>query len=128
MTERCEFPNSTLSVGDARRFVAAALEGVDAEVVETVTLLVSEISTNSILHARTGFTLECELGADVVRVAIADLGSGDPTVRSPAVTDTAGRGLRIVETLSDSWGIEESDSGRGKTVWFTVGLRAVQPR
>jgi anti-sigma regulatory factor (Ser/Thr protein kinase) len=127
VTARREFPNSPSSIGHARRFAAAALEGVDDEVVETVTLLVSEISTNSIMHARTGFTVEFELGFDVVRVAIADLGSGDPTVRSPAVTDTSGRGLRIVETLSDSWGIEPSGSGRGKTVWFMVGRHALPP-
>lgn len=34
-------------------------------------------------------------------------------------TDTSGRGLFIVEAVSDEWGVRYEDDGR-KTVWATI--------
>ena len=39
-------------------------------------------------------------------------------MRSPAPTDTSGRGLRIVDMLCSAWGVERD--GVGKIVWFAV--------
>jgi hypothetical protein len=39
-------------------------------------------------------------------------------VLSPTPRELTGRGLRIVDTLSQTWGV--THSGRGKTVWFTL--------
>jgi anti-sigma regulatory factor (Ser/Thr protein kinase) len=82
--------------------------------------MVSELSTNSIRHARTGFTLEIEVVDRQIRIAIVDTGGGEPEIRSPNPDEPSGRGLRIVELLSDDWGVISSTSKSGKTVWFQV--------
>jgi hypothetical protein len=40
-------------------------------------------------------------------------------VRSPKPEDPSGRGLKIVEMLSDDWGVDYHPND-GKTVWFVV--------
>jgi anti-sigma regulatory factor (Ser/Thr protein kinase) len=82
--------------------------------------MVSELATNSIRHAGTGFQVRVERSADEVRVEVIDRGSGVPAVRSPTPSDTSGRGLRIVENFADNWGVRSSPPG--KSVWFTLAL------
>jgi hypothetical protein len=40
-------------------------------------------------------------------------------MRSPGPNDPSGRGLQIVDMLSDEWGIEP-EVPAGKTVWFSL--------
>jgi hypothetical protein len=44
-------------------------------------------------------------------------------MRSPKPTDPSGRGLKIIDMLSAGWGVQ-SESGMGKTVWFTISEQA----
>jgi hypothetical protein len=57
-----------------------------------------------------------------VRVAVTDAGPGLPTVQSPTPATPSGRGLQIVTTFADDWGVTPSHDTPGKTVWFTVEL------
>ncbi|MGW2110564.1 ATP-binding protein, partial [Streptomyces sp. NPDC001948] len=44
-----------------------------------------------------------------------------PAVRCLAVgdeLDEGGRGLVLVDAVTDKWGVEPRPDGRGKTVWF----------
>jgi hypothetical protein len=51
-----------------------------------------------------------------VRVEVADRNPAQPQLRVP--DETGGRGLRLVDELSDRWGVH---GGRpGKTVWFEI--------
>jgi len=93
-------------------------------IVEAVAIAVSELATNSVLHANTEFTVEVVRTADRVRVEVADLGRGVPTVRAPDVTDSSGRGLLLVRELSDDWGVTASEDRPGKSVWFSIRLPA----
>jgi PAS domain S-box-containing protein len=105
------------SVGAARRFAAESVRELPERERETVTLLVSELATNSIRHAGSGFSV-CIEGSDAaVRVAVKDTGGGHPRLRSPAPDEVSGRGLKIVEMLADEWGVEALP-GSGKVVWF----------
>jgi anti-sigma regulatory factor (Ser/Thr protein kinase) len=106
-------------VTDARTYVADALDA-PATVVETVALLVSELATNSVRHARSEFQISIRLGQDI-RIEVRDNGSGAPEVLSPGPQDPSGRGLLIVESMSEDWGVRRSDAG--KTVWFTLSCR-----
>lgn len=45
-----------------------------------------------------------------------------PTPRSPGPADPSGRGLRIVEAMSDTWGVIPSPNGN--TMWFTLAQRS----
>ena len=110
------------SAREARRFVESAL--VDWEcgaVLDTVTLLVSELVTNAVLHAGTDAEVTVNLRGDCIRVDVFDR-DDDGTVqrRHAGVEDTSGRGTELVESLARSWGVERRP--QGKSVWFEVPL------
>ena len=49
---------------------------------------------------------------------MSDGGEGRPRLLSPSPRELSGRGLRIVEAMSDAWGVQPTSTG--KTVWFTL--------
>ena len=107
------------SVAAARRFTSDALSDLDPETLEVAVLMVSELATNCIRHTRTGFELVILRTPEEVRIEVTDQAGGTPRMKSPAVTDPTGRGLQIVDLLSQAWGVERS-AAPGKTVWFIV--------
>lgn len=117
------FPAIPQSVHAARRFATDALTGSSASMVEAVELMVSELATNCIRHERTSFHITIVGSTQEIRVEVTDSGSGTPTMRSPGPDEPSGRGLQIVDMLSDSWGVEPEDPS-GKTVWFTMPASA----
>ena len=68
--------------------------------------MVSELATNGIRHGQTSFDLVIELTADEIRVEVTDHGGGTPTMRFPGPDEPTGRGLQIVDMLSERWGVE----------------------
>ena len=86
--------------------------------------MVSELATNCIRHTGTEFELSIARSGREIRVEVSDRARGVPTKRSPGLEEPTGRGLQIVELLSEDWGVELAPGG-GKTVWFTVA--APQP-
>ena len=120
-TDERAFPNSPSSVIGARRFVLDTIRGVARDVSESIALMVSELATNSIRHAGTGFRVRVDRTPAEVRVEVIDRGGGAPTLRSPVPSEPSGRGLLIVENFADSWGVRASPPG--KAVWFTLDLR-----
>jgi hypothetical protein len=68
-----------------------------------------------------------ELVANVVSVAVTDEGSlSVPTVRPRSATLEAGRGLFLVEQLSDRWGVTR-DGTRRTRVWFEMVRERREP-
>jgi anti-sigma regulatory factor (Ser/Thr protein kinase) len=121
------FPAIPQSVHAARRFATDTLSGSPASTVEAAELMVSELATNCIRHERTNFHITILGSAREIRVEVTDSGSGTPTMRSPGPDEPSGRGLQIVDMLSDSWGVEPEQPS-GKTVWFTMpGAATMQP-
>jgi anti-sigma regulatory factor (Ser/Thr protein kinase) len=102
--------------------VRDVLHDQSSDVLEAAELMVSELATNCVQHARTPFELVILDEDRQIRVEVRDTGGGRPVVRSPTPAERTGRGLRIVEAMSDAWGIDPSS--RGKTVWFTLAQRA----
>ena len=98
------------------------LAGLPRDVLDTVSLMVSELATNCVRHADTDFTMTIEQTMRHVRVEIADSGSGRVATRRPEPTELSGRGLRIIDRLADTWGVTEHPDRAGKSVWFMVGL------
>ncbi|HEX3691582.1 MAG TPA: ATP-binding protein [Solirubrobacteraceae bacterium] len=113
------FPAIPQSVHAARRFATDALTGSPASMVDAVELMVSELATNCIRHERTSFHITILGSTQEIRVEVTDSGLGTPTMRSPGPDEPSGRGLQIVDMLSDTWGVEPEDPS-GKTVWFTM--------
>ncbi len=119
MKKTRSFAYAPESVPAARRFAVQALKGVDGDVLDAIKLMVSELATNSIRHARTAFDLAVIHAAGQVRVEVTDRADGWPAMRSPRPEEPTGRGLRIVNMLSAKWGIDQTGKA-GKTVWFMI--------
>jgi anti-sigma regulatory factor (Ser/Thr protein kinase) len=111
----------------ARTFSAAVLEEHErAQLADTTALLVSELVTNALLHARTPLRLELRLGDQSVRVDVVDESSLPPAKQRPDPEAESGRGLLLVDKLSDRWGWNQTPTG--KRVWFELDLGQRQPR
>lgn len=108
-------------MGGARWFVLELISDLPEELQDSVSLMVSELATNALVHTSGSFDVDADRSDTAITVSITDRGNGMPVVQSPASSDPHGRGLRIVEILSDDWGITPG-AGAGKTVWFRVAL------
>jgi anti-sigma regulatory factor (Ser/Thr protein kinase) len=90
---------------------------------ENVRLVVSELVTNSILHARLSpndrISLTVAVSAGSVSGRVCDPGSGfeAPSEPCPRPDLRGGWGLPIVETISDRWGVERNNHA---CVWFEI--------
>lgn len=90
------------------------------DLAETASLLVSELVTNAIVHARTPIELEVVAGREGLRVAVHDSSPAMPSQRHYGRAATTGRGLAMVELMSDRHGADHYP-GDGKIVWFELG-------
>jgi PAS domain-containing protein/anti-sigma regulatory factor (Ser/Thr protein kinase) len=107
----------------ARDFIAAHVSGPElTEFRETAVLLVSEVVTNALRHTHGRVELELWRFADRVRVEVSDETSRGPVPAGGDVLDESGRGVPLMDALSDRWGI--SPHGAGKVVWFELDLPA----
>lgn len=104
----------------ARRFVTDRLEEWEAgEYTETAALLVSELVSNAVLHARTAATVAIHLSESRLRLEVSDLSPRQPLIRSYGEEATTGRGLGMVVALARRWGVQPTSAG--KTVWAELG-------
>lgn len=113
------FPPVAESAAAARRFVADALDAAGEEILFAADLLTGELVANAILHAGTAVDVEVLAREEAVRVSVSD---GAPERRVlPRRFDRdaeTGRGLQLVEAMSDRFGVEIGDTT--KTVWFEL--------
>ena len=114
------FGGDLLDPGRARRFAVGSVERLGLAGGADVGLVVAELATNAVVHARSGFVLTISVRGDRVRVAVRDDSPAAPDLRQPAALDTRGRGLRLVAALSCNWGAEPD--GPGKVVWAELAL------
>jgi len=119
MNRTRRFRSTPESVAGARRFAAEVLAGIPSDVLDMVQLMVSELATNCVRHARAAFELTVAHAGREVRIEVTDDAGGQPELRSPGPSDPTGRGLQIVGLFSDAWGVEHR-SDDSTTVWFTV--------
>lgn len=127
MIRRESFPRDVRSVASARRFVAGLLGEADQATRERVLLMVSELATNAVQHARTGFDITAHVDGEALRIEVTDTGPGRPRQQDPAPTEPSGRGLLIIDALADQWGIVEAPAGPGTTVWFRLEAESPKP-
>jgi anti-sigma regulatory factor (Ser/Thr protein kinase) len=85
------------------------------QLVGDAALLVSELATNAVRHASSPFRVSISRSAGAVRIAVEDLGSGEPQLRPTDLERLGGRGVALVDAMSLSWGVEPAPVG--KVVW-----------
>ena len=117
MTASRSFECRPEAVTAARRFVRGALAGESAELIDAAELMASELTSNCVRHAGTGFDVSVSVGEEI-RVDVRDSGGGRPRPLSPGPDEPSGRGLMIVQAMSHSWGVESRSDG--KNVWFAL--------
>ncbi|MGW2840595.1 ATP-binding protein [Streptomyces sp. NPDC001493] len=110
-----------------RRVARSLLESRDAsqECVDSVLLIVSELITNAIIHGQGPVCMRLTLmGGDHLFIEAAGENPVHAQVLTPPHSSESGRGLLLVESLSDLWGI----SADGMTTWATFRLPSAQAR
>ncbi|HZT66750.1 MAG TPA: ATP-binding protein [Acidimicrobiales bacterium] len=123
MTETRSYPPEPASVTKARLFVLEALSSHTEDITDRAEVMVSELATNALRHTGTSFTVTVTVTVTHIRVEVSDAGAGRPEKRSPSALETSGRGLQIVEALSDHWEVVPAHPS-GKTVLFELQLSA----
>jgi anti-sigma regulatory factor (Ser/Thr protein kinase) len=118
-----DLARDTSSPRRARGFVHDALADWHREdLVDEVTLAVSELVANAIVHAQSDVALTLLDLESGVQVRVRDNRPDPPREEHAGTYETHGRGLQIVATLSDRWGVEPSPPG--KIVWLDISRPA----
>jgi len=82
-----------------------------------VRLLTSELATNAVRHARSGFRVRVRSDPTLVRVEVIN-SEPEMLLAMRESSEEGGRGLRLVRELSVDFGVESSRDE--KAVWFAV--------
>ncbi|MBC6445927.1 ATP-binding protein [Actinokineospora xionganensis] len=103
-----------------RQWAATALADVGDDHLQAVLLVCTELVTNAYEHAQTACVLRIQHSREPcrVRVEVEDASPGEPVLGRSRFGDLRGRGLVIVDRLSDEWGVTRQDGG--KTVWALI--------
>ena len=114
------------AISGARRALLNLREHLDANTLDDVRLLVSELVTNSVRHssaaAEEPVSVDVSVTSSRVRIEVTDRGAGfDPGQRSDRHGQASGWGLMLVERLADRWGVRRRE---GTCVWLEID----QPR
>ena len=117
MTIRFRAPEAA---AHARHALGRLRSDIDTPLMETLRLLVTELVTNSVMHAGAdAVMLKVIVGRTVVLTEVSDTGPGfDPGDNGPPGADRAGWGLFLVERLAHRWGVNHE--GRSTKVWFEL--------
>ena len=111
-------PAQPMSVPLARSWAQGWLNGspVPVEDNHVVLLVVSELVTNAARQSDGAVRITLETMDQELLVEVFDSGHRMPVLSESAELDsTSGRGLRLIDTLCESWGVREELNG--KTVW-----------
>lgn len=120
-----EFEAVLERVGEARRFCQRTLEEWGLGSCEApVSVVVTELATNAVLHAHSSFSVTLSYEGQVLRVGVTDHSPRVPVTKSHSVNAMSGRGLHLVAAYADAWGVEQHEDG--KTVWASVRAIATQ--
>jgi anti-sigma regulatory factor (Ser/Thr protein kinase) len=116
------WPHDPSSVSKARRYVTERLtEHGETAVLDAARLVVSELVTNAVRHARVDFDLVLARVGDQVLVQVRDTAPGRPQVQRKSLDSVDGRGLALVEMVSSDWGVTDAGDG-SKWVWAVLDL------
>jgi anti-sigma regulatory factor (Ser/Thr protein kinase) len=122
------FPAGPQAPGLARHALSQLSGEIREDVLQNVSLLVSELVTNSVRHAglgrRSAIIMSVQVCHEAVRVEVFDEGPGfEPVLPSPTFSQDSGWGLYLVRRVADRWGVSHEGMTR---VWFEIDQRGNQ--
>ncbi len=125
-SHRTDLAAEASSASRARVFVSLhLLDHEMAHLVDDIQLVVSELATNAIVHARTPFTVTLGAFEGTVRLEVLDGSRAGPSlVVARSLHRSSGRGIALVHALSRDWGVTACPPG-GKSVWAEFDIRGV---
>ena len=109
----------------ARRVLDGFRGQLDEDVIDRSALVATEVVTNSVTHAGLTAAQPIDLNIHVfpgcLRIEVTDEGtrSFDPVVKLPYAGQSSGRGLWMIDQLTDRWGVDFTHSTR---VWCEFDL------
>ncbi|MEU9913869.1 SpoIIE family protein phosphatase [Streptomyces sp. NPDC051001] len=113
------------ALAEARHMIRAAVRGWGArDRADEIELVADELVTNALMHTEGSaiVTLRVLAGSDRrLRVEVEDSSSALPRRREAGESGVSGRGLLLVDLLTDVWGVEAR--GGGKCVWCEFVVR-----
>ena len=122
---RVRLATGPAAAAEARRRVRVAIRSWQVPVdLDAALLLTSELVTNAVRHEAgqraqaVMLTIACSRGR--LRVDVHDTSRSLPAVAEVPADAETGRGLLLVETLSDEWGCYRTPAG--KAVYFTLAF------
>jgi len=95
-----------------------ALTGFPEEGLAVAEMLVSELVTNAVQHARSFLVLHIDRTWPGLTILVEDASAAPPVLQADCGDAEGGRGLMLVDTLAASWGWERTSTG--KIVWFEL--------
>ncbi|MFF1477367.1 ATP-binding protein [Streptomyces sp. NPDC058301] len=120
--EEVRLPSRPESAATARRLTQCVILRqwcLSPALAEQAILLVSELVGNAVRHTGArAFGLRMLRRRGWIRIEVRDPSRGLPCLMPVHVMDTSGRGLFLVDKLSDRWGVDLLP--RGKTTWFEM--------
>ncbi len=124
---RVRLATGPAAAAEARRRVRSAIQSWQVPVdADTAILLTSELVTNAVRHeAGQAVMLVVTCARGQLRVDVHDTSPSWPAVADVPADAETGRGLLLVETLSDEWGFYHTPAG--KAVYFMLAFQADQP-
>jgi hypothetical protein len=93
---------------------------VDQELVYEAGVVATELLSNAARACRSRIVLRLDVHQDSIRIEVYDDGPGVPVKRQVPADEVGGRGLRIVDSLSTSWGTIPRPAG--KYVWSEMSV------
>ncbi|KIF68026.1 hypothetical protein HY68_04150 [Streptomyces sp. AcH 505] len=125
------WPSSAQSVGRARHLLLRHLQAWRlTDLADSAPLVLSELVTNAVQHGRVpGRLIETRFERLVggVRIEVHDAGDTKPQLRTPTADDDSGRGLALVDALTNGcWGVS-GRAGVGKLVWAVCADDSAKP-
>ncbi|MDX6287122.1 MAG: hypothetical protein QOG53_2607 [Frankiales bacterium] len=100
----------------ARLFVVEALRGGDAQALaDDAAVVVTELATNAVVHARSEFTVTVSASRGAALISVRDASPVELIVGNAPLLAISGRGLGLVDAVANRWGADLLDDG--KVVW-----------
>jgi anti-sigma regulatory factor (Ser/Thr protein kinase) len=114
------FERSDRAPRDARHFVVDILQQWgEAALAYDAAMVVTELATNAVMHARTGFTVTVSRAAEAIRVSVRDSRPAPGPDLAALLAPAAGHGLGLVAAVARQWAAEPLPDG--KRVWADIG-------